>query len=102
MAHQTAWQAPDVLSPPARAVLEANAASAYTALVVKGEGWPGAMPLLSPLRPEGMLAGEVRSPDDAAALLAGLWLWHDYLDESHQYSQKLGNLSGNFWHAIVQ
>ena len=101
MASETPWQALDVLSPAARAVAEANAGSAYARLVVRGGGWPGAKAALSSLRPETLLTAPARSRADAEALLAGLWLWHDYLDESHQYSQKLGDLSGNFWHAIM-
>src|SRR5688572_27783268 len=101
MANGTPWQALDVLSPAARAAAEANAGSAYTALVVRGDGWPGAKSMLAALRPEGVLAGRVASADDAAALLAGLWLWHDYLIESHHISQNLSTPTGSFWHAIM-
>ncbi len=34
-------------------------------------------------------------------MLAGLWLWHDWLDESHQISQNLHSATGSFWHAIM-
>ena len=101
MADETPWQALDVLSPAARAVAEANAGAAYTRLVVRGDGWPGAKALLSSLRPEALLAGPVRSRHDAEALLAGLWLWHDHLDESHAISQGIGTATGSYWHAIM-
>ena len=34
-------------------------------------------------------------------MLAGLWLWHDSLDESHSLSQKLNTAEGSYWHAIM-
>jgi hypothetical protein len=33
--------------------------------------------------------------------LAGLWLWHDFLDESHRISQEVETAEGSYWHAIV-
>jgi hypothetical protein len=48
-----------------------------------------------------MLACPVRSKPDAEALLAGLWLWHDWLDEAHRIAQRLDTPSGRFWHAIM-
>jgi hypothetical protein len=96
---ETPWQSLDVLSPPARAAATANAGDAYTRLVVRGDGWPDARTMLSKLRPEDLLQGQVRSPDDAQAMLAGLWLWHDWLDESHAISQALHDATGSFWHA---
>jgi hypothetical protein len=89
------------LSPPARAAASANAGAAYTRLVVRGDGWPDAKPMLAKLRPEQLIQGQVRSLDDANAMLAGLWLWHDWLDESHTISQSLHNPTGSFWHAIM-
>jgi hypothetical protein len=37
----------------------------------------------------------------ASACLAGLWLYHDYLDESHRISQEIHTATGSFWHAIM-
>src|SRR5947207_15523927 len=48
-----------------------------------------------------MLDGAVRNEADADAMLAGLWLWHDWLDESHTLSQSLVSATGSFWHAIM-
>lgn len=42
-----------------------------------------------------------RSPGDAPAALAGVWLWHDFLDESHTISQGLQTPTGSFWHAVM-
>lgn len=37
----------------------------------------------------------------ARACLAGLWLWHDFLDESHALSQELHGTTGSYWHGIM-
>ncbi len=37
----------------------------------------------------------------AACCLAGLWMWFDYLDESHTISQRIPTSSGGFWHGIM-
>lgn len=39
--------------------------------------------------------------DMAACCLAGVWLLHDYLDESHTISQGVETPSGSFWHGIM-
>lgn len=33
--------------------------------------------------------------------LAGVWLLHDFLDESHTISQRITTPSGSFWHGIM-
>jgi hypothetical protein len=43
----------------------------------------------------------VRDRDAAAACLAGLWLYHDFLDESHTISQGLHTPEGSYWHALM-
>jgi hypothetical protein len=47
------------------------------------------------------LGPTVTDPDAALACHAGLWLYFDYLDESHAISQELGTPEGSFWHAIM-
>lgn len=51
------------------------------------------------------LCGEVISPADATATLAGLWLLHGDADASHRQSQSIEDEGlhrcGNFWHAIM-
>jgi hypothetical protein len=37
----------------------------------------------------------------AACCLAGVWLLHDFLDESHTISQNINTASGGFWHGIM-
>lgn len=37
----------------------------------------------------------------AECCLAGVWVLHDFLDESHQISQGIDTASGSFWHGIM-
>jgi hypothetical protein len=37
----------------------------------------------------------------AACCLSGVWLLHDYLDESHTISQGIETPSGSLWHAMM-
>jgi len=37
----------------------------------------------------------------ATGCLAGLWLYHDFLDESHKASQGIDTTTGAYWHGIV-
>jgi hypothetical protein len=39
--------------------------------------------------------------DMARACLAGIWLYHDFLDESHQISQSITTTTGSYWHGIM-
>lgn len=51
---------------------------------------------------ESLIAPEtVRDADMAAACLAGIWLYFDYLDESHEISQSIPTSSGSYWHGIM-
>ncbi|HEY7424106.1 MAG TPA: hypothetical protein VH682_07710 [Gemmataceae bacterium] len=43
----------------------------------------------------------VRDRDMAAACRAGLWLYHNFLDESHAISQELTTATGSYWHALM-
>jgi hypothetical protein len=43
----------------------------------------------------------VRDADMADCCLAGLWLYHDYLDEGHTICQDIATSSGSYWHAIM-
>src|SRR4051812_2057123 len=40
-------------------------------------------------------------PDMAACCIAGVWLLHDFLDKSHNVSQRIYTPEGSFWHAIM-
>jgi hypothetical protein len=37
----------------------------------------------------------------AAACRAGLWLYHDFLDEAHKISQDIASPTGSYWHGLV-
>jgi hypothetical protein len=43
----------------------------------------------------------VRDEDMARACLAGLWLYHDFLDESHRTSQEIETTTGSYWHGLM-
>ena len=40
-------------------------------------------------------------PQMAALCCGGVWLRHNYLDESHRISQRIKTPSGSFWHGIM-
>lgn len=70
---------------------------------------------LGPGTPNRALEGQLRQFDVAAAFahcsltnraaaeacLAGIWLRHDFLDESHTLSQSLHTPEGSYWHGIM-
>ena len=69
-----------------------------------GPGVPNdaARPKLAALDGDRLLAPHsVRDRDMARACLAGLWLYHDFLDESHTISQEIGSTTGSYWHGIM-
>lgn len=43
----------------------------------------------------------IRDPRMLDCCRAALWLWHDYLDESHTLSQSIETPSGSYWHGIL-
>lgn len=53
----------------------------------------------------GQLKKEVKSPDDAVALKAGLWQMNGFLDQSHELAQSVEGgcreKAGDYWHAIM-
>ena len=91
----------DPLSALARQILALDVGSAYTRLVVSGDGNPAARELLESATPENLLAAFPASRPDASAMLGGLWLWHDWLDASHRISQANDSPTGSYWHAIM-
>ncbi len=57
---------------------------------------------LQALKPADLFAPRgVVDADMAAACLAGLWLYHDFLDESHTISQSIDTTSGSYWHGLL-
>ena len=47
------------------------------------------------------LAGAAQDRDLADCCVAGLWLRFGYLDRSHALSQKVHNVDGSYWHALM-
>jgi hypothetical protein len=43
----------------------------------------------------------IADDDMARACLAGLWLYHDFLDKSHRISQEIETKTGSYWHGIM-
>jgi hypothetical protein len=57
-------------------------------------------PALKSITPENIFS-HVQDHEMALACLAGLWLYHDFLDESHSISQELPSITGSCWHGIM-
>ncbi len=51
--------------------------------------------------PGAFASRKLTNADAAQCCLAGLWLYHDFLDESHHISQDVDSTEGSFWHAIM-
>jgi hypothetical protein len=68
-----------------------------------GPGHPEPEVLVELLRfdPQTDLGKPCSDRDAARACHSGLWLYFDYLDESHTISQDLNTQEGSFWHAIM-
>jgi hypothetical protein len=43
----------------------------------------------------------VKSSEMAACCVSALWLFHNYLEESHRISQGIHTVSGSYWHGIM-
>jgi len=57
---------------------------------------------LAALTPASLLGPHnVADADMARACISGLWLYHDFLDESHTLSQSIGSTTGSYWHGIM-
>jgi len=69
-----------------------------------GPGTPNdkVFPLLQALSVEqAFLSQAVKDTGMAKCCLAGLWLYHDYLDQSHRISQSVSTTTGSYWHGIM-
>jgi hypothetical protein len=69
-----------------------------------GPGSPNraVQPLLESLRVETAFApAPLRDPAMARCCLAGIWLYHDFLEECHHLCQEIPTPSGSYWHGIL-
>src|SRR5947209_20388135 len=57
--------------------------------------------VLRALTPDMLFPKGVGDRQMARACLAGLWLLHDFLDESHEISQEISTPFGSYWHGIM-
>ena len=68
----------------------------------RGQPNRAAFDLLSGLDETRLCGGQpVRQREMARACLAGLWLYHGFLDESHRISQSLHGREGSYWHGVM-
>jgi hypothetical protein len=59
-------------------------------------------PQLTALTADTAFAGKRIADEDAArCCLSAVWLWHDFLDESHTISQEIDTIDGSYWHGIM-
>jgi len=59
-------------------------------------------PQLAALTVKTAFAGKkVVNEDAARCCISALWLWHDFLDESHAISQEIRTADGSYWHGIM-
>jgi hypothetical protein len=56
---------------------------------------------LRQLAPDSLSDRPIVDREMAACCLSGLWLLHNFLDESHTISQDIGTSSGSYWHGIM-
>jgi hypothetical protein len=88
----------DHLTQEARDVLTAEVDSAYATVV------PDSPNAAVRDRLEKLSGGAVKQASDRdaeACVRAALWLWHDFLDDSHTISQGVETGEGSFWHGIM-
>jgi len=57
---------------------------------------------LRDLTPETLFPGQsLQDRTMAQCCLAGLWLEHNFLEESHKLSQAISSVAGSYWHGIM-
>jgi hypothetical protein len=50
---------------------------------------------------DGFAPHRLRDRDMAACCVAGLWLYHDYLDRAHELAQEIETSEGSYWHGLM-
>lgn len=56
---------------------------------------------LRALSPDALSEKPVIDREMAQCCISGLWLLHDFLDDSHTISQDISSQEGSYWHAIM-
>lgn len=56
---------------------------------------------LRSLNADSLFKAGIADRNMAQLCLAGLWLYHDFLDESHAISQQIDSPEGSYWHGIM-
>ena len=74
---------------------------AYSKLLAPKQTPAEAIAAIGNVKPADLFTSPIKSEDDAAGALSGIWLLHDALHESHEISQSLLGSTGSFWHAIM-
>jgi hypothetical protein len=87
----------DPLTPEARELLALDTADRYDDLVPTKPN-AKARDLLDRLD---VAVQDSTDPDAEASVRSGLWLWHDFLDESHTISQNIDTPLSSYWHGIM-
>jgi hypothetical protein len=59
------------------------------------------LPSLGPGQPNEAIRPKLAALKRPPAVQAGLWLYHDFLDEAHTVAQSIPTPTGSFWHAIM-
>jgi len=91
----------EVLSTLAATILREGPPAKYEKLLLPANSGAPASMRLAGVTPEQLLDVPIRDHDDARAMLAGLWLWFDGLEEAHRLAQDIPSPTGSFWHAII-
>src|SRR5256714_1764231 len=91
----------DPLSSVGRKLLKLDLEKGYADLIVDGPGNSMAKGILENLSTRDLFDAPIARQDEADALLSGLWLRYDWLDESHRISQGIESPTGSWWHAIM-
>ena len=68
-----------------------------------GPGEPNAAvrPQLEGLTVDRLFENSIVDRAMASACVAGIWLYHDFLDESHSLSQEIATAEGSYWHGVM-
>lgn len=56
---------------------------------------------LAAITPETLLGRPPADQGMARACISALWLYHDFLDESHKLSQTIEGPTGSYWHSLM-